>query len=647
MTSVLERPGVLPINIHPATGQATLALDWIDADDANERPGLDAGVAALLAAWDTLDHNDRMVTIRDLGLLELITSIQAAGLQEPLRIYPQPNGRAGLSSGHRRFYSLRILQKMTDDAQWNTAPVVVEPAPANDAERAIRRIVANMARADIDPISFGEGVQALVDQHGYSQNAVGRLFGKSQETISNLGRLRTLPAEIQAHIRAGRLGHGHGLALLRIKTGEYFYWNNQTGKTPTEIQLGLAQQAVDRGQSVRVLTDTADMTERTNASAKRIWDERQQRAVADAAAIATARDAGRDLEAEGRAARLAEEQRLKDNEARTRQLRKVGRDAIAKAVAWDEAEAPPLAHLQFAALLLIDSHVPTDRREKVAAEITAGDWLTVERWIVRLALGRLELNYGHTGLDTYSDPIALNWANRTFGLNAAIEAAQQAAGLREAQAHSAGEPADEEEGNEIDEALLDWVGEIEAILGQDIEIAALFDSEDAMFAACAAAGARAQPAWDAAFHFLSTWRFAHAGQPPRPDGFDAVVAARLAAMEEEATELGDPEEPAPALLSRLTEQTDAYIEQLGAYLTQPIPSTATTLDLRRLAGAGVNWQVPADTLAGFLEQTDLPCDNCASPLTGWEYLGLCPYCQRIPPLSVFATLSLRKEAAAA
>lgn len=78
------------------------------------------------------------------GIAELAANIELVGLQQPLRVRPDPD-RTGyyiISSGHRRFAALRLL---TDEGKTRFAmvPCVVEVAEDSEALRELKLIYAN------------------------------------------------------------------------------------------------------------------------------------------------------------------------------------------------------------------------------------------------------------------------------------------------------------------------------------------------------------------------------------------------------------------------------------------------------------------------------------------------------------------------
>lgn len=294
-----------------------IALADIDPDPANERPGLAAAVAAALTEWPTLDPNDRILRLRDLGLDDLVSSLQTGGLLERVKVYPHPTGRYVLSSGHRRFFGAQFLG-------WATIPAIVEPAPAGAADADLARITANLCRRDLDPISLARGIQALLAGHPeLTQAQVGAMLGKSQGAVANTLRLLDLPDAVLQLIVDGKLTAGHGLELLRITQPERQWYSGElTGKSATDVQTRYAQAVAANGTSVANLRIQVESYIRDEAQA--VQQGRLRQAEAARARTAKLEQGGTlpaDLSPEEIAAAQAERER-KEAEAAKQQAAK-------------------------------------------------------------------------------------------------------------------------------------------------------------------------------------------------------------------------------------------------------------------------------------------------------------------------------------
>ena len=145
---------------------------------------------------------------------ELAATIREHGLLEPLvvRRVSGPGGqdRFELIAGERRW---RALQK----AGLREALVVVKDvSPAHAFELAL---IENVQREDLNPVELAEAIARLIEDNGYTQEALAERLGKDRTTIANSLRLLKLPARVRAKIVSGELSEGHGRALLGAADG--------------------------------------------------------------------------------------------------------------------------------------------------------------------------------------------------------------------------------------------------------------------------------------------------------------------------------------------------------------------------------------------------------------------------------------------
>ena len=70
----------------------------------------------------------------------------------------------------------------------------------DDKEAAELSLIENIQRRDLSVIEEAEGYQALLDKHGYSQQELADIVGKSRSHIANIGRLLTLPQSIRDNL---------------------------------------------------------------------------------------------------------------------------------------------------------------------------------------------------------------------------------------------------------------------------------------------------------------------------------------------------------------------------------------------------------------------------------------------------------------
>ena len=139
------------------------------------------------------------------ALQELADSIVQHGVLQPLLVRPLPSGGYQLVAGERRWRASRI-------AGLKEVPVVIKEL--SDVETMEIAIIENLQREDLNPIEEAEGLQALIDRCGFTQEDVAVSVGKSRPAIANALRLLKLPQEIRDMTKNGEISAGHARALL-------------------------------------------------------------------------------------------------------------------------------------------------------------------------------------------------------------------------------------------------------------------------------------------------------------------------------------------------------------------------------------------------------------------------------------------------
>lgn len=144
-------------------------------------------------------------TFDEAALEELAESIKQHGVLQPLLVRPIPSGGYQLVAGERRWRACRM-------AGLNKVPVVIKEL--TDTETMEIAIIENLQREDLNPIEEAEGLQALIDKCGYTQEEVAASVGKSRPAIANSLRLLRLPQEVRDMTKNGEISAGHARALL-------------------------------------------------------------------------------------------------------------------------------------------------------------------------------------------------------------------------------------------------------------------------------------------------------------------------------------------------------------------------------------------------------------------------------------------------
>jgi ParB family chromosome partitioning protein len=141
------------------------------------------------------------------SMAELVDSIRARGILQPLLVRPKPDERERyqIIAGERRW-------RAAQQAGLHTVPTLVRNL--SDSEAMAAALVENLQRQDLNAIEEADGYHRLVEEFGLTQERLAEAVGKSRSHVANTLRLRNLPSSVQAELRKGALTAGHARALL-------------------------------------------------------------------------------------------------------------------------------------------------------------------------------------------------------------------------------------------------------------------------------------------------------------------------------------------------------------------------------------------------------------------------------------------------
>lgn len=141
------------------------------------------------------------------ALNSLAGSIKEHGVVQPI-IVRREDENYKIVAGERRWRAARL-------AGLKTVPVVVK----DYSETQILEIalIENLQREDLNPVEEANAYKALMEEHSFSQDEIGKRIGKSRSAIANSLRLLNLPEVIVEYLISGKLSAGHARALLAIE----------------------------------------------------------------------------------------------------------------------------------------------------------------------------------------------------------------------------------------------------------------------------------------------------------------------------------------------------------------------------------------------------------------------------------------------
>jgi len=173
-------------------------------------------------------HNPRTV-FDDGALEELASSIRQHGILQPIVVTKREAGYE-IISGERRFRAAKR-------AGLTKVPVVIREGGDDAREVAELRLIENIQRENLNPIELGRAYQALIHDHGLTQEQVAEQVGKERSSVANSLRLLALPEALQHEVSSGALTQGHAKALLACLDDAW--------------RLRLGRQIIEEGLSVR------------------------------------------------------------------------------------------------------------------------------------------------------------------------------------------------------------------------------------------------------------------------------------------------------------------------------------------------------------------------------------------------------------
>lgn len=158
-------------------------------------------------------------------LQDLAGSIRQHGIVQPVVVRTVAADRYEIIAGERRWRAAQLAGLVE-------IPVIVRDV--DDRTALELAIVENVQRSDLNPLEEALGYDQLIAEHGYTQNDLGEIIGKSRSHVANSLRLLKLPDPVRDMLAEGSLSAGHARALV---------------STPDPVAL--AKTIVSKGLSVR------------------------------------------------------------------------------------------------------------------------------------------------------------------------------------------------------------------------------------------------------------------------------------------------------------------------------------------------------------------------------------------------------------
>ncbi|HEX3913334.1 MAG TPA: ParB/RepB/Spo0J family partition protein [Steroidobacteraceae bacterium] len=175
-------------------------------------------------------------------LEELVASIKATGLIQPLIVRPVPGlpHQFEVVAGERRFKAAQL-------AGLAEIPAIIREF--NDQEALAVSLIENIQREELSPADEARALKRLIEEFALTHEQVAHAIGRSRAAVTNLLRLLELPVEITSMIEARSISMGHARALLgiaddaeRLRLAQLVA-THQWSVRDTELQVRKAAQA--------------------------------------------------------------------------------------------------------------------------------------------------------------------------------------------------------------------------------------------------------------------------------------------------------------------------------------------------------------------------------------------------------------------
>lgn len=161
------------------------------------------------------------------ALQELANSIKIHGVISPIIVNSSDDGYM-IIAGERRWRASKL-------AGLKTIPCLVKDYTNKQIKEI--SIIENLQREDLNPIEAARAIKQLMDEYGFTQEAVAERIGISRPNIANTLRLLSLTSDVIKLVEDEKLSAGHARCLVPV--------------TDAKLQLKLASMAIGDKISVR------------------------------------------------------------------------------------------------------------------------------------------------------------------------------------------------------------------------------------------------------------------------------------------------------------------------------------------------------------------------------------------------------------
>lgn len=146
------------------------------------------------------------------GLNALSDSVRDYGILQPLlvsRIRKESGvNEYQLVAGERRLLAAKMVG-------FSQVPVIVRDP--TEQEKLEISIIENVQRLDLNAMEKAESYKRLQEEFNFTQKDIGKMVGKSRESVANTMRLLDLPEEARRALREESITEGHARTILSVE----------------------------------------------------------------------------------------------------------------------------------------------------------------------------------------------------------------------------------------------------------------------------------------------------------------------------------------------------------------------------------------------------------------------------------------------
>lgn len=203
------------------------------AAETNAAQATDFNSALLI---DLIDPHPRNIRHNAAADEEMVESIRAKGLYQPLVVRPIEDGRYQLVAGHRRLDGLKR-------AGFTHAPAAIRLDLGEEVDQVAAMLVENGRRADLTPIEEAEGFDLLAEL-GWTVDQIAAASGQSKATVSSRRKLVRLPEQAKAAVGQGQVTLDDALRLAKLPTPEQTKLEKLLGRSDFHYEITRTEQRV-------------------------------------------------------------------------------------------------------------------------------------------------------------------------------------------------------------------------------------------------------------------------------------------------------------------------------------------------------------------------------------------------------------------